>query len=108
MDTDKSTPATVIPDMDLNAVTGGYDRFHDEATDRYYLWKGDSADQKYVCPNCGRPVKAGFLSITFSCKSCDASWYYESRLNPNLSTGGWKEVSKADYDRRTGRDPYIR
>ena len=106
--TQKKNRATVLADVDLNEVTGGYDKYHDESSDRHYLWNGTSADQKYVCPNCGRPVKSGFLSLTFSCSPCNASWYYERRLKPNFSAGGWQEISKDDYDKPRTKDPYFR
>lgn len=106
--TPEKNRVTSVSDKELAEITGGYDKYHDATANRYYLWsnKVDCA-KKYLCPNCGRPVNPGFLNITFKCKPCDASWYYEDRLRPNLSSGAWTEVSKEEYD-GSGAKPLMR
>ncbi len=90
-----------LNDADLADATGGYITVQDEATGKYYVWKGKDANTKYVCPKCGRPVKAGFMNLKFYCDPCDDSWFFESNLNPNLN-GGWKEISEAEYNTING------
>lgn len=108
MITEKNSAVVALSDESLAQVTAGYEKYHDAASNRYYLWTGDlGCNEKYVCPNCGRAVSAGFWSITFSCKPCGASWYYEKRLKPNLGAGGWKEVTKAEYE-TSGANPLRR
>lgn len=108
MATKKNIAAAAVADESLAEVTGGYDKYHDEASNRYYVWSGKlNCSDKYLCPNCGRPVTPGFLNITFKCRPCDASWVFESPLRPNLSAGGWKEVSEEDYN-GSGANPLIR
>lgn len=97
MDTRKTTDVEGLADEDLADVAGGYDKYHDESPDRYYIWDGNSRTYaKYLCPNCRRPVHEG-LGARYYCDPCDASWYIESRLVPNIGAGYWKEVSKQEY-----------
>lgn len=108
-DTIRGATPKVLNDAELADVTGGYGKYHDEENDRYYIWKNDASNSiKYLCPNCGRPVTAGFLAIEWSCKPCKASWVLEYRLNPNLSAGGWEWVTKEEYDRYSERSPLKR
>lgn len=98
-----------LSDAELADVAGGYSKYHDEDSDRYYIWSsGVSVSNKYLCPNCGRPVTPDFLCIKWSCKPCDSSWVFEFRLKPNLAAGGWRWVTKEEYDRCTDKSPLDR
>ncbi len=100
MTTENTNPETndaQLNDTELAEVSGGYNLTYDEATDKYYRWCGTDSSKKYLCPKCGRPVKAGFMNFKFYCDPCDDSWFFEGKLNPNLD-GGWKEISKDEYD----------
>lgn len=98
MDPKKSTGIETVADEELADVTGGYDKYHDDSTDKYYIWNGNSRlSQKYLCPNCGLPVHEG-LGYRYYCDPCNASWFYESPLKPNIGAGYWKEVTKREYE----------
>ncbi len=97
--TNSNFVAAQISDDELAGVAGGYNLTYDEATGKYYAWEGSDTNTKYVCPKCGRPLKAGFMNFKFYCDPCDESWFFEGKLNPNLN-GGWKEISKDEYDSR--------
>ncbi len=36
--------------------------------------------------------------LRFYCDPCNASWYYAEDLLPDLSTGKWEQVTKAQYE----------
>ncbi len=94
METEKNVAA--ISDDELASISGGLVTWHDAATDKYYKWSGGSYSQKYLCPNCGRPLSSSW-GINYSCGSCDASWFYEDRLVPNYASGRWAEITKEQY-----------
>ncbi len=94
-----SSQAAELTDRELSEVTAGYDYYHDKAGQKYYKWTGttDEKNQKYFCPNCGRPVHWG-TGWRFYCDPCNASWFIENRLSPNLASTYWVEISKREYD----------
>ncbi len=95
-----------LQDADLEQVTGGYRLYHDRGTDKYYKWTGENfGDNKYLCPNCKRPVHLGWW-LKFYCDPCNASWMDESRLLPNYSSGLWNEITKDEFDRRNHPSRY--
>lgn len=85
-----------IADADLAEVNGGK-KYHDESTGKYYEWRGNDLDEKYLCPNCRRPVHFGSW-LRYYCDPCNGSWLYESSLIPNIAGGSWKEITKEEYD----------
>ena len=95
----KNVAAAAISDESLNKVTGGLDCVEVKSTGKYYRWHhGDKHDnEKFLCPNCGRPVHYG-KGWRYYCDPCDASWFVETRLVPNLKTGLWTEISEWEYN----------
>ena len=86
-----------LTNKELDEVNGGYTVF--KHTDgKYYEFIGDDSQrsQKYLCPNCGRPVRYG-SGWRYYCDFCDKSWFFERGLNPNLSSGLWEEISEEEY-----------
>ncbi len=92
----QNNSASVVPDQDLNEVTGGYITCEDSSTGKYYKYTGNDKDKKYACPNCGRPVHSG-AGWRFYCNPCNESWFCEGLLRPNLNSGVWKEISEQEY-----------
>lgn len=94
MDEKKHPGVQELDDSELGEVSGGIT----ETTynGRKYKWNGgtltyDSTwDKAFLCPRCGRPVHYGILN-RYYCDACDESWYYESKLVPNLAGGLWEE-----------------
>ena len=72
-------------------TASGYKRQFDE-----YEWVGTDDNLKYICPNCHRPVHPG-AGRRYYCDPCDESWYFESDLDMNMSSGGW--VFKRKYEK---------
>ena len=100
MSTEKSNAAAAISDEQLDQVTGGYAIHGDTAADKYYAWEGsDTDDSKYLCPNCKRPVHHGSW-FRYYCDPCNASWFDEDKLLPNLNCGKWKRITKEEYNAR--------
>lgn len=95
--TEKDLRSVELTDEELGRAQGGFDICAHDG--QYYLYKGNDSDLKYTCPNCGRPVHEG-AAWRFYCDACDESWFFESALEPNLSSGAWKEISKEEYTRR--------
>ena len=98
MDEKKLEGAQELSDEQLGEVTGGQTectyngkRYKYVGTPGWFSYKRDW-DKCYLCPNCGRPVHYGAF-YRYYCDACDESWYYESKLIPNLTTGVWKEIS---------------
>ncbi len=89
----------MLTDAELAEVTGGLDFLHVSSTDKYYRWSGSSSQdgQKFLCPNCGRPVHSGSM-YRYYCDPCNESWYFESKLVPNFSSGLWKQISRVEYN----------
>ena len=85
-----------LTDDELEGVQGGYIICSRDG--KYYTYTGSDPDQKYVCPNCGRPVHEG-TGWRFYCDACDESWFFERCLAPNLSSGAWTEISEEEYVR---------
>lgn len=94
----KNTAATALHDQDLDEVTGGLDYVEVKSTGKYYKWRGnDNQDgQKFLCPNCGRPVHYGAW-MRYYCDPCNESWLYESKLVPNIASGLWHEIPEFEY-----------
>ncbi len=89
--------AIEVADEILGEVNGGYDKYHDSSAEKYYIWNGNSRTaEKYLCPNCGRPVHYG-SGWRYYCDPCNESWFFESSLRPNIAAGYWKEVSEEEY-----------
>ena len=103
MDEKKPEGAQELSDEQLGGVAGGqtectyngkrykYVGATDAGSSAGRNWR-DDYDKCYLCPNCGRPVHYGSW-FRYYCDPCDESWYYESKLIPNLTTGVWKEIS---------------
>ena len=103
MDEKRFESAQELSDEQLGSVAGGqtectyngkrykYVGATDAGSSAGRNWR-DDYDKCYLCPNCGRPVHYGSW-FRYYCDPCDESWYYESKLIPNLTTGVWKEVS---------------
>lgn len=100
MNTENNTAKTPVNDNELADVTGGFNFASDASTGKYYQWYGTDSqeDLKYACPNCKRPVHSG-LWRKFYCDPCNASWFQQDKLLPNIGGGLWHEISKNDYDR---------
>ncbi len=96
---EKNLAASPIADQDLEQVTGGQAWIHFLSNDTYYVWTGSgwARNNRYLCPNCKRPVHYGAW-LRFYCDPCNASWYYAEDLLPDLSTGKWEQVTKAQYE----------
>ena len=102
MDEKKFEGAQELSDEQLEGVAGGqtectyngkrykYVGATDSGSSAGRNWR-DDYDKCYLCPNCGRPVHYGSW-FRYYCDPCDESWYYESKLIPNLTTGVWKEI----------------
>lgn len=86
-----------LTDEELETVQGGFDVCRQDG--HFYKYVGTDPDQKYLCPNCGGPVHEG-TGWRFYCDACDESWFLENRLNPNLASGSWSRISRAEYERR--------
>lgn len=87
-----------LADKELGEVDGGgINKYHDESANKYYQWKGYDIDDKYLCPNCKRPVHFGSW-LRYYCDPCNGSWLYESSLVPNIAGGYWKRIAKEEYD----------
>lgn len=56
-----------------------------------YEWRGTDENQKYLCPNCQRPVHYG-TAWRYYCDSCNESWFFESLLKLNKA-GGWVPIA---------------
>lgn len=97
MTTEKDTAPEAMADSDLEEVAGGLVCYQDKSAHKYYRWTTDDREnEKYLCPNCGRPVHYG-TGWRYYCDPCDASWLCEWRLTPNLASGLWKEISYWEY-----------
>ena len=106
----KEVPAVQeLSDESLNAVSGGGDTRRETYNYRKvfgngyydytdYEWVGTDDNLKYLCPNCHRPVHPGGWGRYF-CDPCDESWFVESNLERNTSSGGWvmKESGTKSY-----------
>ncbi len=94
-----NSQTATLNDADLNEATGGYTYTEIASTGKYYHWTGENSqrDSKYLCPNCKRGVHYGSWK-RYYCDPCDASWYDESRLLPNIGGGSWREISQAEYE----------
>ena len=106
MSTEKINATAAVSDEDLDKVTGGLDYVEIKSTGKYYAWNGsDFHDgQKFLCPNCGRPVHYGW-GYRYYCDPCNASWYYEDKLVPNIKCSSWKEISQEAYNMLTLVNP---
>ena len=101
--------AQELTDDQLQQVAGG--RQYHSFRGKYYKYTGggrnDSWDSNwdkcYLCPNCGRPVHYGSWA-RYYCDPCDESWYWETKLDLNLSSGLWQEISESEY--KDGK-PYL-
>ena len=102
MDEKKLEGAQELNDGQLEGVAGGqmecsYNGKRYKYVGRLYEAGSGKSDYKedwdkcYLCPNCGRPVHYG-TGFRYYCDPCDESWFYESKLIPNLTTGMWKEI----------------
>lgn len=87
--------APELVDEDLAEANGGVTH-HDKSADKYYMWIGYDNDDKYLCPNCRRPVHIGSW-LRYYCDPCNASWLDESRLVPSIASGTWKEIPREEY-----------
>ena len=87
-----------LTDEELGAVQGGYDYVQQDGN--YYEYVGSDKDQKYVCPNCGRPVHYG-AGWRFYCDPCDESWFFEGKLDINLASGAWASIPEDEYRKKT-------
>ena len=98
MSTEKINATAAVTDKDLEKVTGGDDWLHFSQIDKYYRWTGScfTRNGKYLCPRCKRPVHYG-AGCRFYCDPCDCSWWYESQLLPDPSSGNWKEITEGEY-----------
>lgn len=87
-----------LTNKELENVYGGYFLFRDD-DDRCYQFQGKKSqrDQKYACPNCGRPVHYG-SSWRYYCDHCNESWFFEKCLDPNLKSGLWVEIDPEDFE----------
>ena len=92
---DKKMNTVELTDEELGEIQGGYCLY--EKDGNYYGYTGHDANLKYLCPNCGQPLHESF-GWRFCCDSCDESWFFESSLVPNLSSGAWTQISKEQYD----------
>ena len=110
MANEKKLTASPIADKDLAEVAGGGETIYVASKNKYYRYSPNYRNmyEKYLCPNCGRPVTPDFLCIKWSCKPCDSSWVFEFRLKPNIAAGGWRWVTKEEYDRCTDKSPLDR
>lgn len=83
---------------ELEKVNGGYFLYGGD-DGKYYQFVGKKSqrDQKYVCPNCGRPVHYG-SSWRYYCDHCNESWWYEKLLEPNFKSGLWEEIDYEDFE----------
>ncbi len=94
MENEKST-ATPLADKDLSEAQGGNYKYHDEATGKYYRWKGSDYNHKFLCPKCGRPVKSDW-GFRYDCDHCNEWWVMEYSLKINPET--WVEITKEQYE----------
>ena len=100
----KKQPAA-LSDSELSEVAGGLNWVAVKSTGKYYRWNhGDNhGDEKFLCPNCGRPVHWG-SGWRYYCDPCDASWFAEGRLVPNIKSGLWTEISEWEYNHLESQD----
>ena len=96
--TNRNDQVNALNDTDLSEVAGGYTYVEFESLGIYYRWNGDDNNRKYLCPNCKQPVHMGSWG-RYYCDPCNASWYNEAPLRPNISSGMWQEISKDEYER---------
>ena len=98
MNTENINAAAAMPDEDLAKVTGGEDWLQFSQTGKYYKWNGpaDAYNGKYLCPRCKRPVHFG-AGFRFYCDPCDCSWWFETMLLPDPSSGNWEEITRDEY-----------
>ena len=85
-----------LTDEELGSIQGGYNKV--KARGHFYKYTGTDLDNKYLCPNCGKPVHQG-AGWRFYCDPCDESWFLESRLLANLDGGGWQTISRSEFER---------
>lgn len=93
-----------LNDDQLEKVAGG--RQYHSFNGKYYLYNSkiengfwnENWDKCYLCPNCGGPVHYGAWARYF-CDACDESWYWENKLDLNLDSGLWTEITKERYDK---------
>lgn len=95
MDEKKPGDAHELTDEQLKPVNGGL--METKYQGKRYRYVGDGKifydsdwDKCYLCPNCGGPVHLGAWQ-RFYCDPCNESWYWESKLIPNLASGLWEE-----------------
>ncbi len=99
-----------LNDSELEMATGGMDVYHDWKNDKYYKWYGgNNTSHKYRCPNCGRLLHEGLLSVLkidigarYFCDACDEQWFYESKLTLNVGDGLWQEISFEQWVQENG------
>lgn len=91
-----ATAGGELDDEQLGRVAGGLREL--DWKGKHYKYVGElnyfvdsEWNASYLCPRCGGPVHVG-LGFRFYCDPCDESWYYESRLVPNLASGLCQEV----------------
>ena len=119
MENEKKLPtaAQELTDEEMDKVVGGandrkvlvkteYSFGYVYKTYKTYEWKGTDDYQKYLCPNCHRPVHPGGWGRYF-CDPCDESWFVERlmEMNPN---GGWVCTGEYVVEIDPARDARIR
>ena len=100
MSENETPDARELTDEQLENVSGGLREIKYKGKWYRYvgngnMFYGSDWDKCYLCPNCGRPVHHGSWE-RFYCDPCDESWYWESKLIPNLASGLWQEKTKTN------------
>lgn len=119
MENEKKLPtaAQELTDEEMDKVVGGADDRDVLVKTEYgigtvcktfdkYKWKGTDDYQKYLYPNCHRPVHPGGWGRYF-CDPCDESWFFEGSLEMNMA-GGWVYVGQTTVVKDAARDAGIR
>lgn len=99
MANEKKLTASPIADKDLAEVAGGGETIYVASKNKYYRYSPNYRNmyEKYLCPNCRRPLHVGWWGRYF-CDPCNASWSDVRLMIPNVDTGPWQEITKEEYD----------
>ena len=84
---------------ELDKVSGGYDYANIDG--KYYKGFGKDTENKYLCPNCGRPLHPGSWG-RFYCDPCNESRFVEISLPPNLKSGSQRELTEKEWRKAMG------
>lgn len=98
MDSEKIDKPQELADNDLSEVSGGREYQYEDG--KYYKYVGSNSDAdwsaSYLCPRCDEPLQYTGWGW-YHCKDCNESWINEGKLDLNLDSGVWQEISLEEY-----------